>query len=139
MKPRFLSSLAVRRTHAGAWQLTAPLVFESAHLDRIVTVPEGFETDFASVPRLPLAYWLFGNVADEAAVVHDFAYSCGLVSRKEADALFSEAMGSLDAQSIEAKSGIAKAVPRAWFSVRRGAMWLGVRLFGGPRYSPAAA
>lgn len=37
-----------------------------------VTVEAGFETDFASVPRLPLAYLLAGGVGDRAAVVHDW-------------------------------------------------------------------
>ena len=58
-----------------------------------LTVPAGFETDFASVPRLlwplfpPTGPWL------EASIVHDFCYS-GQVpfSRFLADALFRELM-----------------------------------------------
>lgn len=122
MKGRFLSQLVVRRMPSDVWKLIEPLVYASAHLDRNITVPAGFETDFASVPRLPLAYLLFGNVADEAATVHDFLYSSGLVSRKDADEVFAEA---------SAAAGVA-----AW---RRGPMWLGVRLFGGSRYATAAS
>lgn len=118
----FYSRLQVRRAsddEPGAWELTAPLSYYSAHLDRIVTVPEGFRTDFASVPRLPFAYWLFGNAADEAAVIHDFLYTnfAKGITRKQADEVFAEA------------SKVLKVA--AW---RRGPMWLGVRLFGGSHW-----
>ena len=124
MTGRFLSPLRVERVDPDSddWILTAALVFDSVVLDRIVTVPAGFVTDFASVPRLPLAFWLFGAVAQEAASLHDFLYSTGLVSRKLADEVFAEASKAC---------GVA-----AW---RRGPMWLGVRLFGSSRYTPAPA
>lgn len=118
---RFLSDLVVEK-RGDTWVLTEPLVFSSDVLDRHITVPAGFETDFASVPRLPVAYWLFGNVAQEAACVHDFLYSIGAVTRAQADDVFAEASEAC---------GVA-----AW---RRGPMWLGVRLFGGSRYSHAPA
>lgn len=117
MSGRFLTELTVARLSGGGWRLTTPLVFESLKAARTIEVPAGFVTDFASVPRVPFAYWLFGGLADEAAVVHDFLYSTGVVPRKLADKVFAEA--------CEAK-GLA-----AW---RRGAMWLGVRLFGAGRY-----
>ena len=79
----------------------------------IIEVPEGFETDFASVPRL---FWRvvppWGRYSP-AAVVHDFLYSTGKVSRKEADAIFLELMARL-------------AVP-LW---KRYVMYWAVRLFG---------
>lgn len=123
MDARFLSLLRVERV-AGTdeWVLTSELAFSSAVLNRLVIVPIGFRTDFASVPRLPLAFLLFGGVADEAAVVHDFLYSTGACSRKLADDVFSEASKAC---------GVS-----AW---RRGPMWLGVRLFGGSRYRAAPA
>jgi hypothetical protein len=120
MNARFLSVLRVERV-AGSdeWVLTSELAFSSAVLKRLVIVPIGFRTDFASVPRLPLAFLLFGGVADEAAVVHDFLYSTGACSRKLADEVFAEASAACR-------------VP-AW---RRGPMWLGIRLFGARRYRP---
>ena len=39
-----------------------------------ITVPTGFFTDFASVPRMPFVFLLFGDVAHEAAVIHDYLY-----------------------------------------------------------------
>lgn len=120
--PRFLTSLHVRRAsdgEAGAWELTSALIYSSNVLPKVIIVPAGFRTDFASVPRLPLAYWLFGNAADEAAVIHDWLYTnnVGGVTRKQADEVFAEASKVL---------GI-----KGW---RRGPMWLGVRLFGGSHW-----
>jgi len=101
--------------------LLAPLAYYSPLLAEVVLVPAGFVTDYASVPRAPLTYWLFGGVGDEAAVVHDFLYEKGLVPRDVADEVYAEALAACG-------------VP-AW---RRGPMWAAVRLFGAGRYSPAA-
>ena len=40
----------------------------------VIHVPHGFLTNFASVPRLPFAYLLFGGKGNRAAAVHDFLY-----------------------------------------------------------------
>lgn len=114
---QFHSPLTVRRLAGGSSVLIDALVYYSAVADRTIVVPAGFETDFASVPRLPLAFWLFGGLADEAAVVHDFIYSRRMFPREKCDEVFSEAMKAC---------GLA-----GW---RRGPMWFGVRLFGGSHY-----
>lgn len=121
---RFLSELVTKRAPGSDDRkaiLAQPFVFESDKAG-VITVPAGFVTDYASVPRLPLAYLLFGGVADEAAVIHDFLYSTGAVSRKVADAVFLEAMQACNV--------------KGW---RRWPMWLGVRIFGGSHYTTAAA
>lgn len=122
MSGRFLTTLSVERVDPDSedWVLTSELAFSSSVLNRLVIVPAGFETDFASVPRLPFTFWLFGAVAQESAVVHDYLYSTGTCSRKLADEVFAEASKAC---------GVS-----AW---RRGPMWLGVRLFGAGRYSVA--
>jgi hypothetical protein len=119
-KARFLSTLRTDRVSLTSADriLLAPLAFSSALLDRLVIVPEGFVTDFASVPRAPLTYWLFGGVGDEAAVVHDFLYERGLVPREQADDVYLEALEAC---------GVAN-----W---RRLAMWAAVRAFGSSRYT----
>lgn len=81
-----------------------------------IVVPVGFETDLASVPRLPLAYWLAGGRGRRAAVVHDYLYA----TRKPkayADNVFYAAMLA---------DGISR--PIAW------SMYLAVHLFGGAAY-----
>lgn len=74
-----------------------------AHGEKRVEIPEGFETDLASVPRLPFIYWIWGDRAHREAVLHDYLYRidavlwigtsiCKDVEKKEADWLFREAM-----------------------------------------------
>lgn len=100
------------------WQLLFDLIYQSDHLGGLVTVPAGFVTDFASVPRIPVAYLLAGGEANEAAVVHDYLYHSHTVPRADADAVFREAMG---------------VTGQPWW--RRQLMWAGVRLFGGRPYA----
>ncbi len=60
---------------------------------KMITVPVGFFTDFASVPRfMPLAYACFGDTAHEPAVVHDWLYYAAITSRETADNILLEAM-----------------------------------------------
>ena len=84
----------------------------------LIEVPAGFETDFASVPRWPLTFALLGSYGHAAAVIHDWLYTTGELSRPDADRVFHEALRS---------SGIARW--RAWL------MWAGVRVSGSGRYS----
>ncbi len=123
-QPQFLSPLQVEEISKDNWQLLAPLRFYSAVLDREITVPEGFVTDFASVPRLPFIYWFAGDTVRKAAVIHDWLYRTAAVqvTRAEADAVFAEAIEAL---------GYWKA--RQWF------MWAGVRVGGYWSYAPRAA
>lgn len=95
----FLSLLKVEETDeiAGLWTLLADFSYRSDTLEKIVTVPEGFVTDFASVPRIPFAYWFAGGKGDKAAVIHDYLYSIGAahpgsIDRTTADAVLREAM-----------------------------------------------
>lgn len=120
----FLTKLRDERVSLGTQDrvLLAPLVYYSALLADLVIVPPGFVTDYASVPRAPLTYWLFGGVGDEAAVIHDHLYEKGIVPRELADAVYGEALAACG-------------VP-AW---RRGPMWAAVRLFGSRRYALSPA
>lgn len=90
----------------------APICFE---------VPEGFVTDFASVPRF---FWRLlppTGKYGKAAVIHDFLYRTGAVPRVEADDTFYRAMLAL---------GV------IWPT--RLTMWLAVRCFGWFAYCRAA-
>lgn len=115
------------------FRLLEPLIYESDALG-IIIVPRGFVTDFASVPRLPFAYWIAGGMLKEAAVLHDFLYSAPhntgtgrVVTRQEADYI-------LRGAGIE---GLRKAGDELLTAVRNQViffiprlMWLGVWLFG---------
>ncbi|HJX13044.1 MAG TPA: DUF1353 domain-containing protein [Dehalococcoidales bacterium] len=83
-----------------------------------IEVPEGFMTDFASVPR-PLWVFLprwgkYGN----AAVIHDYCYWEQQRTKRQADDIFREAMKVLEVPPVT-----------SWF------MYWAVRLFGGPAWA----
>jgi len=109
----FRTELDARR-RGGRWHLDAELVYACRDGTKI-TVPAGFDTDFASVPRLPLVFLCAGDAAHEAAVVHDFLYRAQTLSRRRADAIFREAMACTPCCE-------------PWW--RRWLMWVGLRLFG---------
>jgi len=99
------------------WELISPLIFDS-NIYGEITVPAGFFTDFASVPRIPIVYAMFGNKSHSSAALHDYLYSGSEdISRKDADNIFLEAMESRNQSK--------------WC---RKVMWRAVRWFGGGRY-----
>jgi hypothetical protein len=74
------------------WVLVEPLVFRLGTTGQVITVPAGFVTDFATVPR---AFW--GMIAtfgfhSRAAIVHDYLYWDQGCTREEADGIFLLAM-----------------------------------------------
>lgn len=101
------------------WKLLCELAYNS-QIHGLIIVPAGYVTDFASVPRLPFAYWLTGDTAHASAVVHDYLCSveyarCKISWGRAAD-VFREAMKH-------------EKVP-AW---RRTMMYWAVRMAGGKR------
>jgi hypothetical protein len=115
----FKTSLDARCVDDKYWLLVSSLTYQS-DLIGLVNVPAGFQTDFASVPRTPIAYSLFGDRAHHESVIHDYLYRKGSippVDRKAADSVFLEAM---------------KCRGKGWFT--RYAMYLGVRLGGAASY-----
>lgn len=121
---KFLTALRVERVAGrdtrGTWQLLTLLAYKSDVAKTTFVVPAGFITDFASVPRVPIAFLLAGDTAHEAAVVHDWLYTTHEVERSVADAVFREACLTGD-------------VPwwRAWL------MWSAVRIGGGGPWDSA--
>lgn len=101
------------------WRLIVPLVYQT-HAGDVITVPAGFETDFASIPRALWSLFPPAGPWGPAAVIHDFLYRTGLVPRAECDRLFREASEDLG-------------VP-AWI---RWTMWTTLRAAGGQAYQPA--
>lgn len=99
MSGKFLTPLRVEEVDefAGTWRLLAPLTYDSDVLGDSVTVPEGFVTDFASVPRVLGLYDLEGGRCNKAAVIHDYLYTAGSagllpVDRVTADGVLAEAI-----------------------------------------------
>lgn len=75
MNVEYLTQLAVADLDDTNWQLTEP--FQASIDGKLLTVPAGFKTDFASVPRIGVIYAALGNKAHRAAVLHDWLYTVG--------------------------------------------------------------
>ena len=93
MHSKFYSELHVVVLDDGRKRrLEKNLIYYSKSLNQMVAVPEGFITDFASVPR---AFWSVmppSGKYTKAAVLHDYLYQTHLVDKKTADNIFKEAM-----------------------------------------------
>mgnify|MGYP002387857861 CR=1 FL=1 len=76
----------------GEWEFLSDLIYYSDLLQQEVVVFKGFRFDHASVPRLPLAFSLFGFRYSRSAGVHDLFCRYGAVPRDVADKVFLEAM-----------------------------------------------
>lgn len=123
---KFLSHLEVELVDdkandgRGSWRLLRDLVYQSDVALETFTVPAGFVTDFASVPRVPFAFLLCGDSCHAAAALHDFLYTAPhLVSRCVADDVLHEAAHSTGVPSW-----------RCWL------VWAGVRLGGASHFNP---
>jgi hypothetical protein len=96
------------------WKLTKPLVYISLLTAEAITVPTGFVTDFASIPGWVAVDF---DIAQRAAVVHDWLYQTHKLPKPVADSVFLEAMVSLGKP--------------AW---RRWILYTAVKLFGQSSY-----
>lgn len=108
MTKKFLTVLDVRphgdyEGGRSRWYLANPLVFQSKIAGLTLTVPEGFVTDFASVPRLPIVYLTMNDIGHPAAVVHDYLYRNGVFDRRLCDKIFEEALKDLGVSLVVRK------------------------------------
>lgn len=72
--------------------LSNPLEYEIRRTGKIIVVPGGFVTDFASVPRW--AQWIISILGKHSvpAIAHDYLYWEQKCSREQADLIFLDAM-----------------------------------------------
>lgn len=89
---QFLDALCVTEIDDRIFQVCDHAFRYQSDIAGLLTVPVGFKTDFASVPRIGIIYAMLGDTAHEPAVVHDWLYYSGLISRKESDQVLLEAM-----------------------------------------------
>lgn len=73
-----------------------PFRYQSDLVPEVITVPVGFYTDFASVPRIGIIYAMLGDCAHEPAVIHDWLYYSAITDRKTADNVLLEAMTAMN-------------------------------------------
>jgi hypothetical protein len=119
--------LDVRYIDGRNWELRSDFQFISPKEARYpsVVLPEGFVTDFASIPRI---FWNLMEPTDreigKAALIHDWYYRVRSlpVTRDAADEMLLQGMEALGAP---------------WW--RRHAVYRSVRLFGGKAWQPRLA
>lgn len=108
----------------GAYVLTAPLVYQGR--DDTFTVPAGFSTDLATVPRF--LTWLvpIAGVHDRAAIVHDWL--CVLLDRGNPKAALSPGTSWPDINPVDTDGIFRRCLRELGVPlVRRWLMWAGVR------------
>jgi len=115
----FTSPLVVEFLGEGKWRLRHAFAYQLEGSDKVVKVPVGFVTDFASIPKI---FWSilspYGKYG-KAAVVHDWLYHHNKeYDRKQADNIFKEAM---------------KVLKVNWLT--RGIVYNAVRWFGGSAWN----
>jgi hypothetical protein len=114
----FLTPLRLEYLDGRDWKVIREFRYRSEDaIERVVRVPRGFVTDFASIPRFLWRVLPPTGKYGKAAVIHDFLYRTQACTRAEADAVFLEAMTDLSVGF--------------W---RRHAMHVAVRLFGSRAY-----
>jgi len=109
----FKTQLTLVHEGGQTWRLVAPL--RCSWRGGSVTVPQGFATDLASIPRL--LRWVIPGVGDwnRPSVVHDYLYvHPDDWTRREADRLF---LAGLEAEGVG--------------RLKRWAMYAAVRVGGG--------
>jgi hypothetical protein len=77
MRAEFVTEGGLWPIGDGNWRVTHAFTvkaIEDSGTEHVITVPVGFETDLASVPRLPLVYIALAGKGPKSAVVHDYAY-----------------------------------------------------------------
>ena len=122
----------MKQVNENLWELTEPLIYRSSKLG-LIAVDQGLQTDFASVPRIPIAYLIAGGRTNASSTLHDSLYAnhdTGRgkpITRLQADNLIFEAtLDSFPSEGYSLKSILMR--PAAYFL--GGIQWLFVRAFG---------
>lgn len=106
------------------WRVTVRLSVFDVVRSSVFVVPAGFSSDGASVPRA--LWWLCGDPMERprlyAALLHDWLYTTGVVSRAEADAIYYAMLRHFGYSPMDASVN-----------------YLAVRLFGSRHYGRRAA
>lgn len=133
---KWITELKTVQINENLHELTEPLIYISSKIGMVI-VDAGTRTDFASVPRIPIAYLIAGGRTNAAATLHDSLYGkhntgrCKEVTRLQSDNLIFEAtLDSLPSEGYSLKSILMR--PAAYFL--GGVQWVFVRLFGGSHW-----
>lgn len=90
----FTAPLTVTKIGERTWKVEREFTYYIGREDSLesITVPKGFETDFASVPRGLWNIFPPDGLYTQSAVLHDFLCKTKPFSQKRIDYIFYEAM-----------------------------------------------
>ncbi len=137
-------------TRKAKFRLTSTLIYESKTLNQTIIVPEGFITDFATVPRIPIVYMLLGNLGNAAAALHDFLYTyphlpshnskCDPVTRELADKVLQGAIvdGMVKDDVIEDIITVTQSIKNIGYIIIGLLFYIGVRIGGSSHWGQQA-
>lgn len=127
---RFFSEIDTRHLEGPHRMVLAPFAGYSAEYDLTWCVVRRFVGDESSVPRLPIAYWLFGGRGNRECWPHDMGYRWDFgLGRHTWDMIFHE-MAEVRQSNLEKQS----ALRRAWRWTERSVMTAAVVTAGWASY-----
>jgi hypothetical protein len=83
-----------------AFILAEPMKYEVGSTKIVITVPVGFVTDYASIPKSLWSLYSPHDQYSRAAIVHDYLYWSQLCTRKQADNLLMIAMKESEVSQV---------------------------------------
>jgi hypothetical protein len=139
LPPQFPLPLRLERTGPRLGVLRAPFAFLSPTLGRI-EVADGFDTDYASVPRIFWSIYPPDGSYTEAAIIHDALYfyqaRSGIggplggpdhltlpITRAQADTVFLEAMAALGVPAVRRRILYSSVRAGGWLAWSRNTRW----------------
>ena len=95
---QFTSPLVVEHISENEWIVKKSFEYHVGKYpsDEIIIVPKGFDTDFASIPKIFWGILPPTGPYGKAAVIHDYCYRTACYDRKTSDAIFLEGMTVLN-------------------------------------------
>ncbi len=114
----FTTKLNVEPVGENIWELIEAFEYHIGKYpsDEIILAPEGFVTDFASVPKV---FWRIlppNGKYGKAAVIHDYCYSTACYGRIKSDLIFLEGMKVLKVKRWKRNSMYTAVVLFGWWA-----------------------
>jgi len=115
---QFTTKLQVEPLGGKYWRLTEGFEYHvgSYPSDEIITVPKGFVTDFASIPKVFHPIIKPVGRHGKAAVIHDYCYYTACYSRLKSDKIFLEGMEVLDVEVWKRQAMFHSVVCFGWWA-----------------------
>lgn len=109
MTPAFLTPLRVEQVGPHRWRLLEDLLYRSVKYPGVFVAPAGYETDFASIPRIIGSLIPKDGIYNKVGVIHDAGYNNMLrtmdgvrifTTKQVADNLFAEGLKAVGVNPV---------------------------------------